>query len=79
ANNNWNQQVSKLQDPLLLIHGTADDVVLWQHSLEFVRKCVQEGVEVDYFAYPEHKHNVRGKDRVHLINKVIKYIQQNNQ
>ncbi|MGB1296073.1 MAG: DPP IV N-terminal domain-containing protein [Flavobacteriales bacterium] len=76
--NNWIEQTEKLQDPLLLIHGTGDDVVVWQHSLEFVRKCVENGVEVDYFAYPEHKHNVRGKDRVHLINKVLKYIIRNN-
>lgn len=78
AKNNWIEQTTKLQDPLLLIHGTGDDVVVWQHSLEFVRKCVENGVKVDYFAYPEHKHNVRGKDRVHLIQKVIDYIVENN-
>ena len=78
AKNNWIEQTTKLKDPLLLIHGTGDDVVVWQHSLEFVRKCVEKGVKVDYFAYPEHKHNVRGKDRVHLIQKVIDYIVANN-
>ncbi|MCT4666172.1 MAG: DPP IV N-terminal domain-containing protein [Flavobacteriales bacterium] len=77
--NNWNKQVEKLQDPLLLIHGAIDDVVVWQHSLEFVRNCVSKGVQVDYFAYPEHKHNVRGKDRVHLMQKVLNYIEKNNQ
>lgn len=79
SKNNWIEQTTKLQDPLLLIHGTGDDVVVWQHSLEFVRKCVENNVKVDYFAYPEHKHNVRGKDRVHLIQKVIDYITINNQ
>jgi dipeptidyl-peptidase 4 len=65
--------VKNLKGKLMLIHGTDDDVVLWQHSLSYVKKCVDEGVQVDYFVYPEHKHNVLGKDRVHLMQKVTDY------
>ncbi len=72
-------KVDQLEGKLMLIHGAVDDVVVWQHSLEFVRECVSKGVQLDYFAYPEHPHNVRGKDRVHLMRKVIDYIQTNNQ
>jgi len=68
-----------LQDNLLMIHGTQDDVVVWQHSLAFVQECVSAGVQLDYFPYPGHAHNVRGKDRVHLMRKVIDYIVKNNQ
>lgn len=68
-----------LQDNLLMIHGTQDDVVVWQHSLAFVQECVSAGVQLDYFPYPGHAHNVRGKDRVHLMRKVIDYIVENNQ
>ncbi len=71
-------KVENLEGKLMLIHGAIDDVVVWQHSLEFVRECVSKGVQLDYFAYPEHPHNVRGKDRVHLMRKVIDYIQKNN-
>ena len=67
-----------LQDNLLMIHGTQDDVVVWQHSLAFVQECVSAGVQLDYFPYPGHAHNVRGKDRVHLMRKVIDYIVENN-
>ena len=67
-----------LQDNLLMIHGTQDDVVVWQHSLAFVQECVSAGVQLDYFPYPRHAHNVRGKDRVHLMRKVIDYILENN-
>tara|TARA_B110000879_G_scaffold126691_1_gene167028 strand:+ start:1318 stop:3438 length:2121 start_codon:yes stop_codon:yes gene_type:complete len=67
-----------LQDNLLMIHGTQDDVVVWQHSLAFVQECVSAGVQLDYFPYPGHAHNVRGKDRVHLMRKVIDYILENN-
>ena len=49
-----------------MIHGAQDDVVVWQHSMAFVRKCVEQGVQLDYFPYPSHPHNVRGKDRIHL-------------
>jgi dipeptidyl-peptidase-4 len=69
--------VKNLKGKLMLIHGTDDDVVLWQHSLTYLKKCVDEGVQVDYFVYPEHKHNVLGKDRVHLMQKVTDYFKQN--
>lgn len=66
-------KVKNLKGKLLLIHGTDDDVVVWQHSINFVRKCVDNGVPVDYFMYPGHPHNVRGKDRVHLMQKISDY------
>lgn len=65
--------VKNLNGHLLIIHGTDDDVVLWQQSLSYLKKSVDEGVQVDYFVYPEHKHNVIGKDRVHLMQKVADY------
>lgn len=66
-------KVKNLQGKLLLIHGTSDDVVVWQHSIDFIKKSVDEGVQVDYFVYPGHEHNVRGKDRVHLMQKITDY------
>ena len=71
-------KAKELQDPLLLIHGTTDDVVVMQHNLSFIKACVEAGVQVDFFPYPMHKHNVRGKDRVHLMQKVLNYIIANN-
>ena len=67
-----------LKGKLLLIHGTSDDVVVMQHNLALVQKFVSEGTQVDFFPYPMHPHNVRGKDRVHLMTKVLNYIQQHN-
>jgi len=51
-------------------------VVLWQHSLLYLKKCIEKGVQVDYFVYPGHPHNVIGKDRVHLYQKVTDYLRQ---
>ncbi|QNH61300.1 S9 family peptidase [Hymenobacter sediminicola] len=65
--------VDKLQGKLLLIHGTVDDVVVWQHSLDYLKTAVDKGVQLDYFVYPGHPHNVSGKDRVHLYNKITQY------
>jgi dipeptidyl-peptidase-4 len=69
--------VKNLKGKMMIIHGTEDDVVLWQQSLLYVKKCVDENVQVDYMVYPEHKHNVIGKDRVHLMQKVADYFKQN--
>lgn len=76
-NANLLSKVKNLKGKLMLIHGTSDDVVVWQHSIDFLKKAVDEGVQVDYFVYPGHEHNVRGKDRVHLMTKVTDYFDQN--
>ena len=73
ANANLLDKVKNLKGKLLLIHGTQDNVVVWQHSINFLKKCVDEGVQADYFVYPGYEHNVRGKDRVHLMKKVSDY------
>jgi len=72
-NTNLLDKVKDLKGKLLLIHGTNDNTVVWQHSIDFVKKCVDEGVQVDYFVYPGYEHNVRGKDRVHLMQKISDY------
>jgi dipeptidyl-peptidase 4 len=70
--------VKNLKGKLLLIHGTSDDVVVMQHNLALVKKFVEAGKQVDFFSYPMHKHNVVGKDRVHLMTKVLNYVIDNN-
>lgn len=66
-------KVADLKGKLLIIHGAQDPTVVMQHSLAFVRECVKEKARVDYFVYPRHEHNVRGTDRVHLMDKVTQY------
>lgn len=72
--NNVLNHIGKLKGKLLLIHGTDDDVVVWQHSLMLLHKAVEQDVLLDYYVYPGHKHNVRGKDRVHLMKKISEYL-----
>jgi dipeptidyl-peptidase-4 len=70
--------VKDLKGKLLLIHGTSDDVVVMQHNLSLIKKFIEAEKQVDFFAYPMHKHNVIGKDRVHLMRKVLNYVMENN-
>ncbi|MCB9198632.1 MAG: DPP IV N-terminal domain-containing protein [Flavobacteriales bacterium] len=71
--------VNNLEGDLLMIHGTVDDVVVMQHNLAFVQACVTAGKQIDFFPYPMHQHNVYGKDRVHLMTKILNYIIEKNQ
>ncbi len=70
-------KVKNLKGKLLLIHGTQDATVVWQHSIKFLKAAVDAGKQVDYFVYPGYEHNVRGKDRVHLMQKITDYFDQN--
>jgi dipeptidyl-peptidase-4 len=66
-------KVQNLKGHLLMIHGAQDNVVVWQHSIKFLKAAVDNGVQMDYFVYPGHEHNVLGKDRVHLMQKITDY------
>ena len=76
ANNNLREKADQLKGHLLLIHGDSDPVVVWQHSLSFLKACVNAGTFPDYFVYPGHKHNVIGKDRPHLMEKITRYFEE---
>lgn len=65
--------VDNLEGKLLIIHGAQDNTVVMQHSLEFIKSCIKKGKQVDYFIYPDHEHNVIGKDRIHLYEKIYEY------
>ncbi len=71
------KRVDQLKGKLLLIHGIQDPVVVQQHSVNFVKAAVDKGVQVDYMIYPGHEHNVLGKDRAHLYQKVTDFLMQN--
>ena len=71
------KQAGKLKGKLLLIHGLQDPVVVQQNSVNFVKAAVDKGIQVDYMIYPGHEHNVLGKDRAHLYQKLTDYFMQN--
>ncbi len=71
-------KIKNLKGKLLTIHGYQDDVVVPQHNLALHREAIKNGIQMDFYLYPTHKHNVRGKDRVHLMTKILNYIKENN-
>ncbi|MDG4945882.1 S9 family peptidase [Weeksellaceae bacterium KMM 9713] len=70
--------IQNLKGKLLLITGSVDPVVVPQHSMSLLKAAVDNKVQVDFFSYPTHEHNVRGMDRVHLIEKMANYIVEHN-
>lgn len=75
ANANLKLKAGNLKGRLLLIHGAVDPVVVWQHSLGFLKACIDANTYPDYFVYPTHPHNVSGKDRAHLFEKITRYFE----
>lgn len=69
-------KADQLKGRLLIIHGAQDPVVVQQNSMEFLEACIKAGKQVDYFLYPTHEHNVMGKDRIHMYEKIADYFNQ---
>ena len=68
-------KATNLKGKLLICQGLIDNVVLYQHSLNFLNACITNNIPIDYFIYPRAEHNVMGKDRVHLMQKVTDYFE----
>lgn len=69
--------VQNLKGKLLLVHGTSDPVVVWQHTLLYCQKATQLGIDIDYFPYLNHKHHVLGTDKFQLYQKITNYFLDN--
>ena len=52
--------VKGIKAKLLLVHGTADDNVHYQNSLEFAEAMVQAGVQFQMMSYLNRNHGIRG-------------------
>jgi dipeptidyl-peptidase-4 len=57
----------KLSGRLLLVHGAADDVVMFQSAMDFLKDCIAAGKLVDFMAYPGEKHGLRGPSWGHFL------------
>lgn len=66
-------KAQNLEGHLLVIQGAEDNTVVPQHSTEFIERCINNLKQVDYFVYPHHEHNVRGRERNHLYKKMFDY------
>jgi dipeptidyl-peptidase-4 len=69
--------VSKLKGNFLLIHGTADDNVHVQNSMQMIEALVQANKQFDWAIYPDKNHGIYGgKTRIQLYNKMTNFIKE---
>jgi dipeptidyl-peptidase-4 len=67
--------VDKLKGNYLLIHGTADDNVHVQNSMQMIEALVQANKQFDWAIYPDKNHGIYGgKTRIQLFNKMTNFI-----
>lgn len=65
---------SKLDDPLLVMQGDADDNVHVQNSIALARKLIDAGKDFDFMVYPQKEHGIAGSaDRTHLYRKMTAF------
>ena len=68
---------NRLEGRLLLIHGTADDNVHFQNSIEYARALIEANKHFDQFFFPDQNHHLNvGNTRRYLYDKVISFFQE---
>lgn len=66
--------IDGLKSPLFLIHGMADDNVLFTHSTQVMQALQERGVQFDLMTYPGGKHGLAGNaTRKHVFNAIAGY------
>ena len=70
--------VEKLKGKYLLIHGSGDDNVHVQNSMQMMEALIQANKQFDSQIYPDKNHGIYGgKTRIQLFNKMTNFIKNN--
>lgn len=70
--------VDKLKGKFLLIHGSGDDNVHVQNSMQMMEALIQANKQFDSQLYPDKNHGIYGgKTRIQLYNKMTNFIKEN--
>ncbi|WP_100076779.1 S9 family peptidase [Chryseobacterium camelliae] len=76
--NSPTEYASLMKGKFLLIHGTADDNVHFQNSMEFSEALIQNRKQFDFMAYPDKNHGIYGGyTRPQLYQKMTNFILEN--
>ena len=68
---------ANLKGRLLLVHGTGDDNVHMENSVQFVQKLIEAGIPYDLQIYPRKTHSIAGPDvRTHLFNRILAHFEE---
>ncbi|MBR1994840.1 MAG: S9 family peptidase, partial [Alistipes sp.] len=71
------QMLDDRRTRLLIIHGTADDNVHLQNTIEMTRALNRAGKQYDMMIYPDQNHSMRPNDMGHVRQKMVDYTLQN--
>ena len=74
-NANLKLRAGNLKGRLEVIIGANDPTCVPQHSISFLRACIDAGTQPDFFMYPGDGHNMFGRDRVHLYERITRYFE----
>ncbi|MET4132244.1 dipeptidyl-peptidase-4 [Porphyrobacter sp. MBR-155] len=67
---------TKISDPLLLIHGMADDNVVFENSSELIGVLQENNVPFEMMLYPGYTHRVSGeKVGPHVWNSIFRFLE----
>ncbi len=70
------QDADKLHGALLLVHGTSDDNVHFQNSIQMINALINAGKPFRLMVYPNKTHSIAGKDaRVHLFTMILDHFE----
>lgn len=72
-NSNLRNKAGNLKGRLEIIIGGMDPTCVPQHTITFLRACIDAGTHPDLFIYPEDGHNMVGHDRIHLHEHITRY------
>lgn len=77
-NNSPINHVDKLKGAFLLVHGSADDNVHVQNSMQMIEALIQAGKQFDWAIYPDKNHGIfGGNTRLQLYQKMTDFITNN--
>ena len=67
------ENATQIHGRLLLVHGTSDDNVHMQNSMQFMNALINNGIPFDVQIYPRKTHAISGsKTRIHLFHRIQK-------
>jgi dipeptidyl-peptidase-4 len=70
------RNADKLHGSLLLVHGTSDDNVHFQNSIQMIDALIKAGKQFRLMIYPNKTHSIAGKDaRVHLFTMITEHFE----